>query len=114
MAEGPHYKNSLKDEKSVALYIAMVIRNAMEDFHVKHLSDAQMKELNPVIRDAIYTALHALSLAKQSPMAKRYVGFQLQLIPDYWEEPQLLEDFSEAVLCRRQTGASSVPATLRS
>ena len=26
-------------------YISIVIRNAMEDFHTKHLSDAQMKEL---------------------------------------------------------------------
>ena len=105
MAEHPHYKDPLKDEKSVALYIAMVIRNAMEDFHVKHLSDAQMKEFNPIIRNAVYTALHALSLAKKSPTAKRYVGFQLQLIPDYWEEPQLLEDFREAV----SNAAGAVP-----
>ena len=97
MAEIPNHKNSLRDEKSVALYIAMVVRNAMEDFHVKHLSDAQMKELNPIIRNAVYTALRALSLAKKSEMARNYVGFQLQLIPDYWEEPQLLEDFRQAV-----------------
>ena len=58
-------KNSLKDEKSVALYISMVVRNAMEDFHGKHLSDAQMKEINPIIRNAVYTALYALSLAKE-------------------------------------------------
>jgi hypothetical protein len=103
MAEHPHYKDQLKDEKSVALYIAMVVRKAMEDFHAKHLSDAQMKELSPIIRNAIYTALHALSLAKRSLMAKRYVGFQLQLIPDYWEEPQLLEDFS-AISAHRSGG----------
>jgi len=44
--------------KSKSKYIAMVIRNAMEDFHCKHLSDTQMKELNPLIRNAIYTALY--------------------------------------------------------
>jgi len=27
-------------------YVAIVVRNAMEDFHCKHLSDEQMKELN--------------------------------------------------------------------
>jgi len=36
-----------------AKYIAMVIRNAMEDFHCRHLSDEQMAELNPIIRDAV-------------------------------------------------------------
>lgn len=36
-----------------AMYIAMVVRNAMEDFHAKHLSDTQMAELNPIIRNAI-------------------------------------------------------------
>ena len=36
-----------------AKYISIVIRNAMEDFHTKHLSDAQMKELNPIIRNAV-------------------------------------------------------------
>ena len=29
-----------------AKFIAIVIRNAMEGFHHKYLSDAQMKELN--------------------------------------------------------------------
>jgi len=33
-----------------ATVIAMAVRNAMEDFHHKHLSDEQMAELNPIIR----------------------------------------------------------------
>ena len=45
--------------KDFGKYIAIVVRNAMEDFHCKHLSDEQMKELNPIIRNAIYTALYA-------------------------------------------------------
>ena len=36
-----------------AKYIAIVVRNAMEDFHTKHLSDKQMKELNPIIRKTL-------------------------------------------------------------
>jgi hypothetical protein len=47
-----------EENKLFAMYIAMVIRNAMEDFHVKHLSDRQVKELNPIIRNAVYTALY--------------------------------------------------------
>jgi hypothetical protein len=34
------------DMKIFSKYIAMVVRNAMEDFHCKHLSEAQMKELD--------------------------------------------------------------------
>jgi hypothetical protein len=50
---------NLEDMKTMSLFIAVVIRNAMEDFHVKHLSDAQMRELNPIIRNAVFTAVHA-------------------------------------------------------
>ena len=30
-----------------ALITAMVVRNAMEDFHCQHLSDEQMRQLSP-------------------------------------------------------------------
>ena len=39
--------------KAIAAYIRMY----MEDFHCKHLTDEQMKELNPILRNAIYTFL---------------------------------------------------------
>ena len=44
-------------ENYVAKLIAALVRNSMENFHCKYLSDAQMKELNPIIRNAIYTAM---------------------------------------------------------
>ena len=37
--------------------IAAYVRYNIEDFHHEHLTDAQMKELNPLIRNAIYTFL---------------------------------------------------------
>ena len=37
-----------QSENEMAKLIAAVVRNSMEDFHCKHLSDAQMKELNPI------------------------------------------------------------------
>ena len=43
----------LEETEDRAMYIAMVVRDAMENFHHKHLSDEQMKELNPTIRNAI-------------------------------------------------------------
>jgi hypothetical protein len=75
--------------------IAMIVRNAMEDFHAAHLSDDQMRELNPIIRNAICTGLHALdNLSDQRVMA--YVALQTAMIPAYWEEPELLEDYLES------------------
>jgi hypothetical protein len=71
-------------------YISIVVRNAMEDFHDAHLSDAQMKELNPIIRNAIYTALYAFETCERSKKAEPFVRESMSMIPPYWEEPQLL------------------------
>ena len=65
----------------------------MEDFHTKHLSDEQMKELNPIIRNAIYTALYAYYKQEESSKAKEFVSYNLSMVPEYWEEPELLGEF---------------------
>ena len=73
----------------------MVVRSALEDFHCRHLSDQQMKELNPLIRNAICTALHAVKRSAQSEGARSFVNFHTRMIPKYWERPVLLDDFLE-------------------
>jgi hypothetical protein len=82
-----------KATQEMAMYISMVVRNEMEDFHAKHLSDDQMRELNPIIRNAICTALHAAQNYDFSHGAKNFVDFQELMIPDYWEEPTLTDDY---------------------
>jgi hypothetical protein len=79
--------------KVFAKYIAIVIRNAMEDFHCEHLSDEQMKQLNPIIRNAVCTALHAFENYERSNQDKKVVDFQFRLIPSYWESPKLLDEY---------------------
>jgi hypothetical protein len=81
--------------KDYAKYIAIVVRNAMEDFHCKHLSNEQMKELNPIVRNAIYTAIYAYETHRQSDPSKRFVEYHLMSIPKYWEEPELLGGLKE-------------------
>ncbi len=77
----------------MALVIAMYIRNEMEDFHCVHLSDEQMKELNPIIRQAVYNIMRYIKLASKKNndaekiFANREINFHRQLIPDYWELP---------------------------
>ena len=79
-----------------AKVIAMHVRNAREDFHCRHLSDAQMKELNPIIRKAIHETLRQLYFLKKGTRKQRLVAVQsihhlFLLLPEYWEAPDLTE-----------------------
>lgn len=47
----------LGDKNRLAKAIAVHLRNGIEDFHWKYLSDSNMREINPKIRNAIYTFL---------------------------------------------------------
>ena len=73
-----------------ALVTATVVRNAMEDFHCEHLTDEQMKELNPIIRNAIYTALYTIQHGGDEPWCQRFFEHHLKMIPSYWEAPELV------------------------
>lgn len=46
-----------QDKNRIAKAAAAYLRNQIEDFHVRYLSDEQMKSLNPLIRGAIYSFL---------------------------------------------------------
>lgn len=78
--------------------IAMNCRNKMENFHCEHLTDDQMKELNPIVRNAIYEALHSLFLVghgkneSQRMYGAMQVHHWLNRSPSYWESPDLLPD----------------------
>ncbi|OBA68234.1 hypothetical protein A5780_08775 [Nocardia sp. 852002-20019_SCH5090214] len=74
------------------LVISMIIRNEMEDFHAEHLTDEQMKQLNPIIRQAVFDAVNLLAHVKEKgekadELAYTQLAFQIGLIPDYWEIP---------------------------
>jgi transcription termination factor NusB len=85
-------QNGLKSQSKI---ISIVIRNAMEDFHSKHLSDEQMKELNPIIRNAVYTALYTMQYCNDSVRAREFIDEQIKMIPRYWEEPKLIVEMGE-------------------
>ncbi len=69
----------------------------MEAFHVKHLTDDEMRELNPIVRNAIYTGLQALKHYDESKGSRSFVDYQKRLIPNYWEPPELLTGFVKTV-----------------
>jgi hypothetical protein len=95
MAKGKRKSKPAKTTEDTALYIAMVIRNALEDFHCWYLSDEQMRELNPIVRNAVCTALHAVKRSSVSQGARSFLDFHTRMIPEYWERPVLLDDFLE-------------------
>lgn len=80
-----------------AKIVAMAVRNAMEALHgggiTDSLTDDQMRKLNPIIRDAVLSTLHAIDHAEQHPAAQEWLAFQSSLVPDYWEEPRLSDDY---------------------
>jgi hypothetical protein len=83
-------------EKWKAKYIAAVIRDGMEEFHCDHLSDKQMAELNPIIRNAVYFANHALDNYVNNEVAAHAVCHFSSQIPAYWEDPELPPFYVEA------------------
>jgi hypothetical protein len=52
-----------------------------------------MEELNPIIRNAIFTALYAFETRHQSKRSKMFIEDQVQHIPKYWEEPEFVPGF---------------------
>jgi hypothetical protein len=84
--------------KDFVKIIAISVRNEMEDFHVEHLSDMQMKELNPLIRTGIYNALFAIANYDKDQFSKDFFKFCATLVPTYWEEPELSSEFHDSLL----------------
>ena len=91
----PFDQKGMEGMRNYAKYIAIVVRNAMEDFHRRYLSDEQMAELNPIIRNAIYTAIYAFESRRDSKMAEAFLDFHCTLTQQYSEEPELLPGFGD-------------------
>ena len=47
----------IADKNKIAKAISAYLRNQLEDFHIEYLSDEQMRYLNPLIRNAIFSFL---------------------------------------------------------
>ena len=56
----------------------------------------QMAELNPLIRNEIHTALY-VSVTTETRASQSFISFTTQLIPPYWEQPQLIESYRRLV-----------------
>ena len=86
---------SLTERQKQAMLLGIEVRNRMEDFHVKYLSDEQMKELNPIIRQGIINGIELwdeykrfMKTTKLNGKMSEYVALAIMTIPDYWEPPE--------------------------
>jgi hypothetical protein len=80
-----------KDIQQSATIIAMVVRKAMAEFNSEHLSQEQLRKLNPIIADAIATALHAFQHFENFEKAQQFVAFHFQNVPADTPQPSLLD-----------------------
>jgi hypothetical protein len=83
--------------KEFAKLIAISIRNGMEDFHVNNLSDSQMKELNPLVRNSIYDFLISLAHSDRNSHCAKLLEWSATIIPPYWEDPEMEESLQKIV-----------------
>lgn len=104
----------------MAMLIGTVIRNEIEDLHVRRIPDSEMKALNTAIRNGAYTVLHAIrSLGGDSDAAAQYLAIVEAMTPKYWEQPRLLRDFTafvrhtETRTARRARPQPARPSKLR-
>ena len=95
LAQGPPPLD--KETMLRAMVLAMGVRNAMERLHgggiENSLTDAQMAQINPLVRNAIATGLHAEKHYHHKRAARSYLDFQQMLIPEYWEPAELLDSY---------------------
>jgi hypothetical protein len=77
------------DMKSAAMLLAAFVRDGIESFHREHLTDEQMRALNPLIRNSIYTALYAMEHAAEDWRCDQLLESKRRAIPAYWESPEL-------------------------
>ena len=87
-------ETSTRDMKSMAKLIAMFVRYGIEGFHRKHLTNEQMRILNPLIRNAIYTALYAMDHREEDWCCDQQLESKRCAIPPCWESPELWTSFT--------------------
>ena len=73
--------DELTIEQKMTLEISMHVRNELEDFHVDHIPDTAMPELNATIRYAIYDYFENMANSEQK------WSWLVTMIPSYWEIP---------------------------
>lgn len=81
--------HKLDRQQKHVLLMAVFVRNALEDFHVQHLNDEQMHELNVAVRSGLSRGVKFLEEGANSPTSEAYFELLVEQIPSYWELPEI-------------------------
>ena len=87
---------NLTNTQQIAQLCAMHVRNELEGIHAEddgRLPDSSMKEVNTLVRDAIYKVLSIVTEMQEDPEKQEYrqqfLDFLRISIPHYWEAPKI-------------------------
>lgn len=89
------------DPQQLAMLGGIVIRNDLEAIHAE-ITDPTMRHINRSVRNGFYTTLRAAAAMDRSAVARNWVNYQLEMVPQYWEDPRLLEGYLAGFRKRRQ------------
>jgi hypothetical protein len=67
------------------------------DDYLKDDRVVAMREMNPLIRNGIYTTLQAVKAMKRSRKARDWINMHVLQIPSYWETPELLPGYAKSL-----------------
>lgn len=102
----PKSFNSLNDRQKQTMLLAIEVRNNIENFHSKYLTDEQVAELNPLIRQGIINGIelweeyNKFSLSKEvKGEITEYMLMAIFMIPDYWELP--VENYYKKLIAKK-------------
>ena len=94
--ESENNYDDLTPLQELAQLCAMHVRNELEGIHAEddgRLPDSSMKEVNTLVRDAIYECLSMATEVREDPEKEAYrqefLNFLKISIPHYWEAPKM-------------------------
>jgi hypothetical protein len=95
----------LDETQQRAMFLATAVDQALKKYKFRHQflrfndrnSSMREEEFNSIIRNAIYTALHAETTYNESVASKMHVDTLKSLIPRWWAPAELLESLPRKV-----------------
>ena len=93
--ERKEYFKKLNEEQQRAMYIASVVMNEIERAHIKNIFRSyHTPRVETVVRNAVYTALHAEAAYWESAASRMFVDTVKAQIPKWYEPAKLLHNLS--------------------
>ncbi|HET8669077.1 MAG TPA: hypothetical protein VFM05_00175, partial [Candidatus Saccharimonadales bacterium] len=88
-----HFKK-MDEEQQRAMFIATVVLDAIERARFKNIFSWRTPKLDSIVRNSIYTALHAEATYEESAASKMFVDMIKARIPKWYEPAKLLQNLT--------------------